>query len=96
MTLVWWRVFYMDKNAPLWRGFVEIFRDYPLQIHRSKLTSGDFPGLRIIPSHPLKYTRSKQGLKRGEDKEGGAKWEGLGEDPMAVNSFDGDGLNIGG
>jgi hypothetical protein len=48
----------------IWEGRVweGISRDYFIQNRRSKHTSGDFLGYKIIPSHPHKYTRSKQGL----------------------------------
>ena len=40
-----------------------IFGDYPIRTRRSKRYTWDFPGFKIIPSDPLIYTRSKQGLK---------------------------------
>jgi hypothetical protein len=39
-----------------------ISRDYPLKTRTSKQPIGEVPGYEIIPSHPLKYPRSKQGL----------------------------------
>jgi hypothetical protein len=42
---------------------VGISRDYPLKTRTSKQPIGEIPGCEIIPSHPLKYPRSKQGLK---------------------------------
>jgi hypothetical protein len=41
---------------------VGISRDYPRKIRTSKQPIGKIPGYKIIPSHPLKYPRSKQGL----------------------------------
>jgi hypothetical protein len=41
---------------------VGISRDYPLKTRTSKQPIGEIPGYEIIPSHPLKYPRSKQGL----------------------------------
>jgi hypothetical protein len=61
-TLPWWRVFNLVKNTLVWRGFVGISRDYPLPTRPSKQPIRDFPGYGIIPSDPLKYTKSKQGL----------------------------------
>jgi hypothetical protein len=43
---------------------VGISQDYPLKTRTSKQTIGKIPGYKIIPSHPLKYPRSKQGLSR--------------------------------
>jgi hypothetical protein len=43
---------------------VGISRDYPLKTRTSKQPIGEIPGYEIIPSHPLKYPRSKQGLKK--------------------------------
>jgi hypothetical protein len=40
-----------------------ISRDYPLKTWTSKQPIGEIPGYEIIPSHPLKYPRSKQGLR---------------------------------
>jgi hypothetical protein len=40
-----------------------ICQDYLLQTRPSKQTITDFPGCRVISSHPLKYTKSKQGLR---------------------------------
>jgi hypothetical protein len=62
-TLPWWRVFNLAKNTLEWREFVGIFRDYPLKTRTSKQPNGEIPGYKLIPSHPLKYPRSKQGLK---------------------------------
>jgi hypothetical protein len=42
---------------------VGISRDYPLKTRTSKQLIGEIPGFEIILSHPLKYPRSKQGLK---------------------------------
>jgi hypothetical protein len=42
---------------------VGISRDYPLKTRTSKQSTGEIPGYKLIPSHPLKYPRSKQGLK---------------------------------
>jgi hypothetical protein len=39
-----------------------ISRDYPLKTRTSKQPTGEIPGCELIPSHPLKYPRSKQGL----------------------------------
>jgi hypothetical protein len=61
-TLPWWRVFYLAKNTLEWRGFVWISRDYSLKTRTSKQPIGEILGYEIIPSHPLKYPRSKQGL----------------------------------
>jgi hypothetical protein len=61
-TLPWWRVFNLAKNTVEWRGFVGISRDYPLKIRTSKQPIRKIPGFEIIPSHLLKYARSKQGL----------------------------------
>jgi hypothetical protein len=41
---------------------VEISRDYPRKTQTSKQPIGKILGYEIIPSHPLKYPRSKQGL----------------------------------
>jgi hypothetical protein len=41
---------------------VGIFPDYPLKTRPSKQPSGEIPGYHMIPSNPLKYPRSKQGL----------------------------------
>jgi hypothetical protein len=46
----------------MWRGFVGISRDYPLKTRPSKQPTEDILGYKIIPSNPLKYLRSKQGL----------------------------------
>jgi hypothetical protein len=62
-TLPWWRFFYLAKNTLEWRGFVGISRDYPLKTRTSKQPIREIPGFEIIPYHPLKYPRSKQGLK---------------------------------
>jgi hypothetical protein len=40
---------------------VGISRDYPLKTRTSKQPIGEILGFEIIPSHPLKYPRSKQG-----------------------------------
>jgi hypothetical protein len=40
-----------------------ISRDYPLKTRSSKQPTGEILGYKIIPSHPLKYPRSKQGLR---------------------------------
>jgi hypothetical protein len=42
---------------------VGISRDYPLKTRTSKQPIGEVLGYEIIPSHPLKYARSKQALK---------------------------------
>jgi hypothetical protein len=39
-----------------------ISRDYPLKTRNSKQSIGEISRYEIIPSHPLKYPRSKQGL----------------------------------
>jgi hypothetical protein len=57
------RVFNLAKNTLEWRGFVGISRDYPLKTRTSKQPTGEISGFKIIPSHPLKYLRSKQGLR---------------------------------
>jgi hypothetical protein len=44
---------------------VGISRDYPLKTRTSKQPIGEILGIEIIPSHPLKYPRSKQGLTVG-------------------------------
>jgi hypothetical protein len=44
-------------------GFVGISRDYPLKTRNSKQPIGEISGYKIIPFHPLKYPRSKQGLR---------------------------------
>jgi hypothetical protein len=41
---------------------VGISRDYPLKTRTSKQPIGEISGYKIIPSHPHKYPRSKQGL----------------------------------
>jgi hypothetical protein len=41
-----------------------ISRDYPLKTQTSKQPIGKISEYKIIPSHPLKYSRSKQGLKQ--------------------------------
>jgi hypothetical protein len=41
---------------------VGISQDYPLETRPSKQPIGEIPGYQIIPSNPLKYPRSKQGL----------------------------------
>jgi hypothetical protein len=62
-TLPWWRVFNLAKNTLEWRRFVGISQDYPLKTRTSKQPIGKISGYEIIPSHPLKYRWSKQGLK---------------------------------
>jgi hypothetical protein len=42
---------------------VGISRDYPLKTQTSKQPTGEISGYELIPSHPLKYSRSKQGMK---------------------------------
>jgi hypothetical protein len=42
---------------------VEISRDYPLKTRTSKQPIREVPGYEIISFHPLKYPRSKQGLR---------------------------------
>jgi hypothetical protein len=42
---------------------VGISRDYPLKTWTSKQPIREIPGYEIIPFHPLKYPRSKQGLR---------------------------------
>jgi hypothetical protein len=42
---------------------VGISRDYPLKTQTSKQPIREVPGYEIIPFHPLKYPRSKQGLE---------------------------------
>jgi hypothetical protein len=69
-TLPWWRVFNLAKNTLEWRGFVGISWNYPLKTRTSKQPIGEIPGYEIIPFHPLKYPRSKQGLM-------GENWETL-------------------
>jgi hypothetical protein len=54
--------FNLAKNTLVLRGYVGIFRDYPLQTRLSKQPIGDFSRYGIIPFDPLKYTRSKQVL----------------------------------
>jgi hypothetical protein len=41
---------------------VGISRDYPPKTRTSKQPIGEILGYEIIPSHPHKYPRSKQGL----------------------------------
>jgi hypothetical protein len=41
---------------------LRISRDYPLKIRTSKQPIGEILGYELIPSHPLKYPKSKQGL----------------------------------
>jgi hypothetical protein len=43
---------------------VGIFRDYPLKTWTSKQPIGKITGYELIPTYPLKYPRSKQGLSR--------------------------------
>jgi hypothetical protein len=40
---------------------VRISRDYLLKTRTSKQPIGEIPRCELIPSHPLKYPRSKQG-----------------------------------
>jgi hypothetical protein len=54
--------FHLAKNTLEWRGFVGISRDYPLKTRTSKQPIEEILGYEIIPSHPLKYPKSKQGL----------------------------------
>jgi hypothetical protein len=61
-TLPLWIVFNLAKNTLEWREFMGISRDYPLKTRTSKQPIEEIPGYKIIPSHPLKYIRSKQGL----------------------------------
>jgi hypothetical protein len=61
-TLPWWKVFNLAKNTLEWRGFVEISRDHPLKTRTSKQPIRKILGYEIIPSQPLKYPRSKEGL----------------------------------
>jgi hypothetical protein len=42
---------------------VGISRDYPLKTRTSKRPTGEISGYKLIPFHPLKYPRSKHGLK---------------------------------
>jgi hypothetical protein len=42
---------------------VGISRDYPLKTRTSKQPTGEILRYELIPSHPLKYPRSKQGLE---------------------------------
>jgi hypothetical protein len=53
---------------------VGISRDYPLKTRTSKQPIGKVPGYEIIPSHPLKYPRSKQGLRA--EQSDGFVWSG--------------------
>jgi hypothetical protein len=55
--------FNLAKNTLVWRGFVGISQDYPLKTRPSKQPTGDISGYGIILSNPLKYPRSKQGLR---------------------------------
>jgi hypothetical protein len=55
--------FQFRKKCEDERGWEGISHDYFVQKWRSKRTSGDFSGYKIIPSYLHKYTRSKQGLK---------------------------------
>jgi hypothetical protein len=43
---------------------VGISRDYPLKTRTSKQPTGEISGYKLIPFHPLKYPRSKQGLSK--------------------------------
>jgi hypothetical protein len=63
-TLPWWRVFNLAKNTLELRRFEGIFRDYFLKTQISKQPIEEIPEYKIIPSHPLKYPKSKQGLIR--------------------------------
>jgi hypothetical protein len=45
---------------------VGISRDYPLKTRTSKQPTGKILGYKLIPSHPLKYLRSKQGLMQAK------------------------------
>jgi hypothetical protein len=57
---------------------VGISRDYPRKTRTSKQPIGEIPGYEIIPSHPLKYPRSKQGLMwRCEWDESGMQQPGM-------------------
>jgi hypothetical protein len=47
---------------------VGISRDYPLKTQTSKQPIGEIPEYEIIPSHPLKYPRSIQNLKVGQQR----------------------------
>jgi hypothetical protein len=42
---------------------VGISQDYPIKTQTSKQSIGEIPRFKIIPFHPLKYPRSKQGLR---------------------------------
>jgi hypothetical protein len=44
-------------------GIYGISRDYPLKTRTSKQPIGEISGFEIISSYPLKYPKSKQGLK---------------------------------
>jgi hypothetical protein len=44
-------------------GFAGISRDCPLKTQPSKQHTGEILGYEIITSNPLKYPKSKQGLK---------------------------------
>jgi hypothetical protein len=51
-TLPWLIVFNLAKNTLEWRGFVGIFRNYPLKTRSSKQAIGEIPGYELISSHP--------------------------------------------
>jgi hypothetical protein len=55
---------------------VGISRDYPLKTQTSKQPTGEIPGYELIPSHPLKYPRSKQGLRGDEVVPGSPRTRG--------------------
>jgi hypothetical protein len=56
--------FLFSKKYTTVEGICGISRDYPLKIRTSKQSIGEIPGFEIIPSHPLKYLRSKQDPKK--------------------------------
>jgi hypothetical protein len=45
--------FNLTKNTLVWRGYVGIYQDYPLQTQPSKQPIGDIPGYGIISSNIL-------------------------------------------
>jgi hypothetical protein len=53
----------LPKNTLVSRGFTGISQNYPLQTRPSKHPIGEILGYKIICSNPLKYPRSKQGLR---------------------------------
>jgi hypothetical protein len=55
--------FYLAKNTLVCRRFVRISQDYPFKIWPSKQPTGKILGYGIIPTHPLKYSRSNQDLQ---------------------------------